>query len=147
MAYKGDTWFRKKGKKNYPRFMIHNIFEDPPAHTNYWDRHIIKDMPGGPAQWKASFTPHATNLSKYSVTWKNKKRFPRGVIAFELGLYRDGFHISFKDSDSSISGEDRFKLSKYLFDDVNRTQLWTQDYTEVAPIANELFDRIEEFYR
>lgn len=147
MAYKGDTWYRKKGTHNYGRFMIHNIFEQVPTHTNYWDRHIIKDMPGGPAHWTANYIPHATNLSKYSVVWKNKRRFPRGVIGFELGLYRDGFHITFKDSDSSISSEDRFKLSKYLFDDANRTQLWTQDYTKVAPMANELFDRIDEYYR
>ena len=91
MPYKGDTWFRKRGKKNYPRFYFHNIFEEPPTHTNYWDRHIIKDLPGGGASWTASFNPHKTELSRYNVTWNTTRRYVPGLLDFEIGLYRDGF--------------------------------------------------------
>lgn len=148
MPYKGDTWYRKRGKKNYPRFFFHNIFEEPQTHTNYWDRHIIKDLPGGPAHWTASFTPHATELSKYTVTWKNTKRFLPGILAFELGLYRDGFHLRMRNTVNTRMPIDRFnKLKEDIFGDVNRDLVWTQDYTLVAPMANDLFERIEEHFR
>ena len=149
MPYKGDTWYRKRGKKNYPRFFFHNIFEEPQTHTNYWDRHIIKDLPGGPAFWSASFNPHDTELSKYSIVWKSKKGFGPGLLEFEIGLYRDGFHIRMRSSNINGIPSDRYKeLKKDLFDgDINRDVLWTQDYTIVASMVNELFDRINEHFR
>jgi hypothetical protein len=37
-------------------------------------------------------------------------------------------------------------MSKAIFDDPNRTSLWTKEAERVAPMTNELMKRIEEYY-
>jgi len=147
MAHKGDNWFKIRGKMTYPRFFLKAAFEDSATMTGIWDKEIVKDLPGGSASWTASLGPYPTNLSRYAITYSTTRRYLVGLLTFEIGIYRDGFHISMKTSGhGAMSNKDQFDLSEAIFGDPNRTSLWTQEIAKVAPMTNELLKKIEEHY-
>jgi len=147
MAYKGDTWFRIRGKKTYPRFLIRGAFEDANEHMKLWEKEIVSKL-DQPERWTASINPFKTELSKYLINYKTDRKYPNGSLTIKMGLYRDGFHITVGSSLTvGMLHKDRFKLAKAIFGEINRNTLWTQEIAKVAPMANELLKRIEEYYK
>jgi hypothetical protein len=144
MAYKGDTWFRYRGKPTYRRFFIRGAFESSMKHKELWEE-VIYDKLDDKNLWVFDIdTTHSTQLSRYSIGLRTRRRYGKygsGYVVVTIGLYRDGFHIKF-DSE----GTSRIDMSKAIFDDPNRTSLWTKEAERVAPMTNELMKRIEEYY-
>jgi hypothetical protein len=141
MAYKGDTWFRYRGKPTYRRFFIRNAFESSMTHRRLWEE-IIYDKLDDKGMWTFSTNNTPTELSPYSIHLSTRRKMSEcpGHVFIEIGLYRDGFHIKF-DSE----GTSRIDMSKAVFDDPNRNNLWTQEAERVAPMANDLVKRIEKY--
>jgi len=154
MAYKGDTWFKIRGKKTHLRFFIHGAFEDAGEHMRLWEKEIGYKL-DSPAMWTASISSLKTQISRYNIYYETTRKYPPGLLTFEIGLYRDGFHINMQTlhdrSHSAYSGHmndsARIELSKGIFGDPNETEVWTQEIAKVAPMANELLNRIDEYYK
>ena len=143
MAYKGDTWFRQRGNPTFRRFFVYNIFEDAHDYLRRWE-HTIGYNLDNPASWKVSLSHYQTELGEQHIAYKTDRKYTGGMIFFTIEMYRDGFHIKMNDSDVGI--KKRTPLRVYLFDDINRDNLWTNDAEKVAPMANELLDKIEKYF-
>jgi len=143
MAYKGDTWFRQRGNPTFRRFHLYCIFEDAHDYLRHWENIIGYEL-NNPASWKVSLNHYQTELGEQHITYKTDRKYIGGMIFFTIELYRDGFHITMKDDMVGI--KKRTPLRVYLFDDINRNNMWTNDAEKVAPMTNELLDRIEKFF-
>lgn len=131
--------YRQKGLPTYRYYFIKDVFEKEEDIVERWDKDIKLKLDGYTTEWILKINRHKTNYSKLSITLARTFYNEHQIYTnLEIGLYRDGFHITLVDLNDT-------ELRKYLFGDINRSTAWTQEVAKVALIANEITTEIKKF--
>lgn len=137
--------FIEPGEPTYRYFFVKDAFESEVEMVERWDEDI-KFKLDEDDKWTMSANYHPTLYSKQSLELlRNFNFYGRSsdysvgykIGVLRIGMYADGFHISLSTDD--------MELRNYVFEDINHYSGWTKEVAKVAPIANEIVKKIEQF--
>lgn len=137
---------KERGLPTYRRFFIHSIFNSQREYAKLWEKIILEKL-DEPARWTLFQNKIKTDFGSNHVELKSTRRFGKRIVGFEIGLYRDGFHLSLTREEYNISIKERSNLLKRLFGDINLTSGWTQEAEKVAPMMNSIVKEVSEFFK
>ena len=141
-----DRKYIEHGPKTYYRFFIKQAFDDNISESNTrWDR-LIRNKLSSSESWSAYHTNQKTKLSKWSISFVREMKFKLGAIVFKIELFRDGFHISIRQSTAlRLPNYIIYNLRKKIFGDRNRSSGWTPTIEKVALMANAIVEEVKEY--
>jgi hypothetical protein len=112
-----------------------------------WNDLVIKKLDDN-MNWIPRYDMAPTELSRWEVVWRRNFTFKEGGVRAEIGVYRDGFHITLKSPTTAhLSTENALGLSKKVFGEINRYTGWTPTIEKVAPMANAMVKEIKDYFK
>jgi hypothetical protein len=138
--------YRDPGDPTYRRFFVHSIFESRKEYAKLWNN-IILDRLDQPEQWTTKLSNDKTDFGNNHVELVHRGRFGKYTFGFEIGLYRDGFHLRLDREIDYMGIGERGELLKTVFGDINRTHGWTREAEKVAPMMNSIIKEFEKFFK
>lgn len=136
--------FIDRREPTYRYYFIKDAFENEVEMVKRWDEDI-KFKLDNDYKWTLSANYHSTLYTKQSLEliqsfYYNQRynlNFGHKLGVLRIGMYADGFHISLDTDD--------IDLRDYVFEGINQSSGWTKEVAKVAPIANEIVKKINEF--
>lgn len=137
----------ESGPKTYQKFLLVSVFDKDHHKTEArWNNLIIKKL-DDKLNWIPHYDMAPTELSRWEVIWRRSFTFREGSVRAEIGLYRDGFHITVKSPTTAhLSTQHAFGLSEKIFGEINRYTGWTPTIEKVAPMANAIVKDIKDYF-
>lgn len=135
MAYKGDTWFRKKGDLNFRHFMIKSSFVSKDDRVEFWQDEIGSQLPGWPYVWETNIKNYDSVYGKYHISFRRYKNKESGhKEGLEITISRFGLSAKQTDPDP--------QMSKKVFGEYNRSGMWTGDIENIGTMVKEFDKRV-----